>query len=351
MFLFLFASFGVLRKPLKTTLITLMDVKSNGMLHRVVGKLAHACNTLFGADFRWQALPCPFEVYADGIDLVIFEEFGAGEAALHLTDEIERNALMQNEDYRRQFRKNYDSKLSPRVWHRNFHDAQIVSCPDRSVVGKSFGAIADAKRIHPVDAFLDLVVAHGKQLRWRTTIANHRPERVKAIVQDKGAVISFSDAGAHIRNMAFYNFPIQMLKLVFDDERKGRPFMRIEQAVWRLTGELGKWFGIDAGRLRLGDRADIVIINPDGLNASVTTYAEAPMPEFGNIKRMVNRNDLAVTATIINGRVAYRDGQFKRDFGVEPGYGRVLRAGEIPARAMRVDAQVNTRNKRTALAA
>ena len=35
-------------------------------------------------DFRWQHLPVPFEVYADGIDLVIFEEFGSGAAALHL---------------------------------------------------------------------------------------------------------------------------------------------------------------------------------------------------------------------------------------------------------------------------
>ena len=34
MFLYLFASFGLGRKPLRTTLITLMDVKSNPMLHR-----------------------------------------------------------------------------------------------------------------------------------------------------------------------------------------------------------------------------------------------------------------------------------------------------------------------------
>ena len=337
MFLYLFASFGLGRKPLRTTLITLMDVKSNPMLHRLIGKLAHACNTLFNADFRWQALPCPFEVYADGIDLVIFEEFGAGEAALHLTDEVERNALMQDEAYRRQFRKNYDSKFSPRVWHRNFHDAEIVKCPDESVVGKSFGEIADAKGIHPVDAFLDLVVAHGKQLRWRTTIANHRPERVKAIVRDKGAIISFSDAGAHIRNMAFYNFPIQMLKMVYDAYIQGRPFMSIERAVWRLTGELGDWFGIDAGHVREGGRADLVIINPDGLNANVTAYAEAPMVEFGNVRRMVNRNDLAVTATLINGRVAYREGRFAPDFGQTHGYGRFLRAGEIPAREAPVE--------------
>lgn len=329
MFAFLFASFGWFRKPLKTTLITLMDVKSNGLLHRVVGKLAHVCNRFLGANFRWQALPCPFEVHADGIDLVIFEEFGAGEAALHLANEVERNELLKDEKYRRWFRKNYESKLAPRVWHRDFHDAEIVGCPDASVVGKSFGAVADARGIHPVDAFLDLVVAHGKQLRWKTTIGNYRKHRLEAIVQDKGAILSFSDAGAHIRNMAFYNFPIRMLKLVNDAIREGRSFMSIEQAVWRLTGELGDWFGIDAGHLRLGDRADIVIINPEGLDESTAAYAEAAMPEFGGVMRMVNRNDRAVSATIINGRVAYRPGGFAADFGSQRGYGRFLRAGEM----------------------
>ncbi len=327
MFAFLFASFGWFRKPLKTTLITLMDVKSNGLLHRVVGKLAHFCNRFLGADFRWQALPCPFEVHADGIDLVIFEEFGAGEAALHLADEVERNELLKDEQYRRWFRKNYESKLTPRVWHRDFHDAEIVGCPDASVVGQSFGAIADARGIHPVDAFLDLVVAHGKQLRWKTTIGNYRKHRLEAIVQDRGAILSFSDAGAHIRNMAFYNFPLRMLKLVNDAIDEGRAFMSIEQAVWRLTGELGDWFGIDAGHLRLGDRADIAIIDPIGLDAATAAYAEAPMPAFGGVLRMVNRNDAAVVATIINGRIAYRQAGFAADFGEQRGYGRFLAAG------------------------
>ncbi len=334
--LFMGASIGLFRKKLKTTLITLMDVKSDGWLHRVVGKLAHFLNRYLNADFRWQALPCPFEVHADGIDLVIFEEFGAGEQALHLTDEVERNTLMQDESYRRSFRKNYESKYTPRVWHRDFYDADIVACPDASVVGKTFGEVADARGIHPVDAFLDLVVAHGKQLRWHTVIANWRPRELEKIVQDKGAIISFSDAGAHIRNMAFYNFPLRMLKLVRDAAQRGEPFMTVEQAVWRLTGELGDWFGIDAGHLRLGGRADIVIVDPVGLDHSLGAYAEAPIAEFNGLRRMVNRNARAVIATVINGRVAYRgdsgeDGRFADDFGTAKGYGSFLAAGQLSA--------------------
>ena len=38
------------------TLISLMDVKSNRLLARTIGKLATAINTVFDADFRWQDL-------------------------------------------------------------------------------------------------------------------------------------------------------------------------------------------------------------------------------------------------------------------------------------------------------
>ena len=137
------------RRALKTTLITLADAKSSPSgLHRVLGKVTQWVNRVLGGDFRWQTLPVPFEVYADGIDLVVFEEFGAGQAALHLADEVSRNALLRDEKYRRAFRKDYDKRWTPRVWQRDFHDAHIVGCPDPTVVGKSFGEVADA-RGHP----------------------------------------------------------------------------------------------------------------------------------------------------------------------------------------------------------
>lgn len=334
MLLYLGQSLGIFRKRLKTTLITLMDVKSNGLLHRVVGKLAHFCNLFLRGNFRWQALPCAFEVYSDGVDLVIFEEFGAGEAALHLKDELERKRLFADPAYREWFRKDYAKKFSPRVWHRDFHDTEIVSCEDESLVGKSIGQVADERGIHPVDAFLDLVIEHGKSIRWKTLIGNWRRHRLEKIIQDKGAIISFSDAGAHLRNMAFYNFPLRMLALVHEANQQGRGFMSIEKAVWRLTGELAEWFDIDAGRIRVGDRADIAIVDPDFLNFDeLSAYHEAPIPEFGGMQRMVNRNDSAVAATLINGRIAWIDGDYDAALGQQGGYGHFLRAGEYGATA------------------
>ena len=74
-------SLPVLRRKLKTSLLSAADVKSNPFAIAVLGPLARLVNR-FGADFRWQHLPVPFEVYADGIDLVVFEEFGSGAAAI-----------------------------------------------------------------------------------------------------------------------------------------------------------------------------------------------------------------------------------------------------------------------------
>jgi N-acyl-D-aspartate/D-glutamate deacylase len=322
---FLAASTGIGRKPLKVSLLAAADPKSDRHVHRIFGPLAKLVNGRANGQFRWQHLPTKFEVYADGIDLVVFEEFGSGRAALHLRDEVERNTLLQDEAYRRWFRADFEKKFASRVWHRDFDDAEITECPDPSVVGKSVGQVARERGLHVVDAFLDLVVEHGKALRWHTTIANCRPDKLNYLVQQPGVTIGFSDAGAHLRNMAFYNYAIRLLTRM---HQASESFISKEQAVYKLTGEIGDFYGLDAGHLRIGDRADIAVIDPAGLDEETESYAEAVMPEFGGMSRMVNRNDRAVAATVVGGRVVYRAGEFVAGYGTDFASGRFLRAGE-----------------------
>jgi N-acyl-D-aspartate/D-glutamate deacylase len=328
----LLTSLGFRRPRLKTSLLSAADIKAIPFVIHVMDGLARVVNAL-GGNFRWQHLPVPFEVYADGISLVVFEEFGAGAAALHLQTEVERNQLMRDEQYRRKFRKDYDSKFGPRVWHRDFFDAEIVACPDESVVGKSFGQVGEERGgLHPVDAFLALVVEHGEKLRWRTTISNHRPEVLKKMAQSPTIQMGFSDAGAHLRNMAFYNSGLRLLRHAHEAEKSGTPFVSMERAVHRLTGEPGEWYGIDAGTLREGDRADIVVIDPDKLDESLDRYAEHPVESYGGLSRMVNRNDDTVTAVLVSGKLAFGAGNAAPELGKER-FGQFLRAGR-PSRKL-----------------
>jgi N-acyl-D-aspartate/D-glutamate deacylase len=317
------------RKGVRMSLLVSADAKSAQGAVYVFGPGTRLLNKVFGSSIRFQHLPVPFELYSDGIDLPVFEEFGAGTAALHLRDQLERNELLADVDYRRRFRRSFDrKKLGPSLWHRDFHDATIVECPDETLIGKSFGQIADERGLHPLDAFLDVLVENGERnVRWTTIVANHRPKYLDALATEPSIHMGFSDAGAHLRNMAFYNFSLRLLKRVRDAERVGRPFMTVEHAVHRLTAEVAEWFGIPAGTLREGERADFVVIDPAHLDESVDGYHEAEVPFYGGLSRMVNRNDDAVVATGVNGVVVYRSGKFCDGYGETVKAGRFLRAG------------------------
>ena len=315
---------GLFRKKLKTTLISRMDLKGSVYLSKITNLAARVVN-FFNGDFRWQVLPTQFTVYADGIDVVFFEEFGAGEMALDLKDKVERDELLKDENYRRDFRKFYGEKLSPRVWQRDFGDAVIIDCPDSSIVGKNFAEVAEQRSIHVVDLFLDLVVEFGTQLRWYTTVANHRKDVLLNMVKDKKSLITFSDAGAHIRNMAFYNLPLRMLKLIKETHDQGKPAMTMEEAVWRITGDQADWFGIDAGKIRQGDRADVVVIDPSKFDQDLEAVSWGEMENF-SLQRLVNRNPGLVKHVLINGRMAVDNEVIAEQLGKQMGYGKFLKA-------------------------
>jgi len=324
---FLLESAGLWGKPLKASVLSLMDVRGQRLVYKLVGRIGRFFNRVLGADVRWQALPVCFEMFADGLDLPVFEEFGAGTAALHLADMAERSELLRDPEYRTWFRKQWTSAFLPRVFHRDFNCSEIVGCPDESVVGRSFAAVAEERGEHVVDTFLDLAAEHGDQLRWFTIVANDRPHAVKRILSHPDIMIGFSDAGAHLRNMAFYNMQLRMLKLARDAQGDDAPFMTIERAVERCTGEIARWLDLDAGHVEAGSRADVVVVNPEGLDDELAKIEETGMEGFGDYQRMVRRNDRAVDAVLVNGRVAVRRGAPIPSVGRER-FGRFLGAGE-----------------------
>jgi N-acyl-D-aspartate/D-glutamate deacylase len=126
--------------------------------------------------------------------------------------------------------------------------------------------------------------------------------------------------------MAFYNYGLRLLRHVRDAQRSGHPFMTIEQAVHRMTGELADWYQIDAGHLRVGDRADLVVVDPDHLDSRLDDYAEQPVEQYAGLPRMVNRNDDAVELVLIGGRGVVRDGRPTELLGVQR-TGSFLRVG------------------------
>ncbi|MBK7166588.1 MAG: amidohydrolase family protein [Candidatus Microthrix sp.] len=314
-------------RALRTSMLTMMDAPPAMGAYRALGAVASLYNSKLGAHVRFQALPTPFDVYTDGIENPVFEEFGAGTEALHLEDVDARRQLMGAPGYQQMFRKQWTSKVAPRAYHRNLSEARIVSAPDASLDGRTFAEVAAQRGADPLDTFLDLQATYGNDLRWYTVIANANPGHLQSIVSHPAAMIGFSDAGAHLRNMAFYNFPLRMLKRVRDAELAGAPFMSVQQAVHKLTADIADFHRIDAGRLAVGKRADVVVIDPERLDDSVEEVHEQQMVGFGDLDRLVRRNDDTVRAVLVNGRVAWRGGTPAADLGTAKHYGQFLPLG------------------------
>lgn len=324
-FNYMLASTGIFRKPLKTTMIAMMDLIGDRYIYPLIAFASKGINVLGNANFRMQSPPCPFTVYYDGVDSVMFEEFPSGEALRHLAKELDqRDELINDVQFRDNFKKEIKKKFAPKVWHKDLSKAVIIDCPDASLIGKNFYEITEEKNKHPVDVFLDTIILYDKKIRWTTTIANDRKEKYKDLYNFKYNLISFSDAGAHLNNMAFYNFPLKMIKTVQESIDKGHPIMPIEKCIWRLTKEQGDWFDLDCGHLAKGKMADLVIIDPKKFKNIIENVELDVIEEFGNHKRLVNRNEGVVCRVIVGGKTIFENELFVADYGKSKKYGRFL---------------------------
>ncbi|MCU1453876.1 MAG: N-acyl-D-glutamate amidohydrolase [Acidimicrobiales bacterium] len=326
MSLILGLSTGVRRKPLRTMVISLVDSIALRGMHRVAGSVTDWANRRLNADMRWQSLPVPFELWVDGLEVPVMEELGAGTEALHEIDVAVRQQLLADPAFRARFRKQWANPFAPKAWHRDLGEPRIVGCPDGTLVGRSFADVAAERGVDPLDLFLDLQQQYGNDLRWYTVVGNDRLAELEYVVTHPAVLIGFSDAGAHLRNMAYYDFPLHLLRLVLRAQAEGRELMSVARAVHRLTGEIADFLGIDAGSLAVGRRADIAVVDPGALDERLDEISEHEMVGMPDLQRLVRRHDECVPAVVINGRLAWHDGAFAPGFGDRPGYGTLLRA-------------------------
>lgn len=326
-FSFIWESRGLFRKGLKTSMLAMIDGKAARGIHRILGYSARLTNMWLNGKVKLQGLPEPFDVITHGFDSPFFEEFESGTSYLHIQDAVERQELLLDKQYRSRFRRQWRARFMPRVFHRKLADTHIIRCPDRQLEGKSFAEVARMQGEDEIDCFIDLIRTYGNDLRWYTIVGNDRPQELNWIVQHPDCHIGFSDAGAHLKNMAHYNFGLRLLKFVQEQAAEGRKSLTIGQAVRKLTKELADWYLLDGiGSIEPGKRADLVLIRPEKLDEQLDQLEESGMPAMPEFQRLVRRNDEAVPMVMINGRIAWQNGVFDPSLGQTAHFGTILQA-------------------------
>jgi len=313
-------SHGLGRKSLRMSMLTSLDFTNNRQLGPMTRRLASVINNGLNGNLRFQSLSVPFELWSDGCNTPVFEEMQASACLMNADTAAQRQLLYRDSDWRKQMRGEWLSKFGA-SFHKDLAQMQVVGCPDTTLVGRSFAEIARSRGQAAVDTFIDLISEFDESIRWHSVIANDRPAEMRRYLQHPYIQLGFSDAGAHNRNLAFQNSHLHFLR----DCALNADALPIEKAVWRITGELADWFGLDAGYLREGRMADVLVLDPEALKTDLSGPQETTDPRFDNAMRMVTRSGKAVQQVIVGGQVLLDQGQPHAEFE-QRRFGRLLRS-------------------------
>lgn len=305
-------SLGLFRRPLRITVLAALDSVADRRLWRVFRPLLFALNRLLRCNVRFQTLTEPFTVYSDGPITPLFEEFPCGVKLNDSRTRPERLALWRSSGFRENFRREWTGGRR-KTFHRRLDLMRIEGCPDPRLEGQTFAEAArDANRDH-VEFFMDLLEQYDTQLRWVATGANDRERERLALMNMPGVLPGFTDAGAHVQNLGYYDGALSLLK-----QAVTTGFMSRERAVSRVTGEAARWFRLDAGVLAEGAKADFVLINPEHLCEPISSQVAINDPLLDGHVRMVKRgSERIIEAVYIKGRPVVRRGEIMETLGQE----------------------------------
>ncbi|VXD25253.1 N-acyl-D-amino-acid deacylase family protein [Planktothrix paucivesiculata] len=303
---------GIGQKPLRLTVLSALDAVHDRKLWRIFSPLLYFWNHILKGNVRFQTLTEPFTIYSDGSVTPLFEEFPTGAQLNSCNSRQERQTLWDSETFRRQFRQEWLNN-----WRKSFHRQldlmEIVRCPETSWQGLSFAEIAAQKHQEPVDLFIEALRKYDTDLRWVATGANDRLAPRLALMQHPYILPGFTDAGAHVRNLGYYDGALSLLKQAVTTE-----FLTPEKAIARVTGEPARWFRLDTGVLKVGAQADLLLLNPQALNQPISPQVEILDPILDGEPRMVKRgSEEIVEAVYIKGIQVVNRGQVREILGRE----------------------------------
>ena len=314
-------SSGLFRKPLKTTIVAALDLKSDEKIHQLVTTLATVGRKLFNADMKFQALSMPFLNYGEGPITPLFEEFPSMVEVIGAT-RAERKAAFEDPTFRKWFRKDWNHKTTS-VFPRLLEGMMVTKAPDPDLIGKNFQELALERQEDSLDHLMDLIVKYDTDLVWKCTAANHRDRVRVGLLAHESTIPGFNDSGAHNVNMAFHDGSLQTLRQACEYPE----ILPVEKAIYRMTKMPADWLGLDAGHLAVGNRADVCVLDPKQLNSALTAEpVEDYHPSLKGAYRYVKRSDGLVNHVFVNGNEVFsHDNGFTQNLGNQR-FGQLLRS-------------------------
>ncbi len=155
---------------------------------------------------------------------------------------------------------------------------------------------------HPVDVICDLALDSDLDQLFLQPLVNESPDDVLGMLEHPRTLATFSDSGAHVCQEMGSSLQTHLLSYWV----RHRQAFTLEQAVRMLTFDNASAFEIpERGLVRTGYAGDLVLFDEERVKPRLPTV-EHDLP--GGARRLVQKAE-GIVATVVNGEVAFEDGQ------------------------------------------
>ena len=156
----------------------------------------------------------------------------------------------------------------------------------------------------PVDLMIEMALERDFDLFFaeNTGVAVIEPEHLLEIMKHPRTIMTFSDSGAHVSQIADSSIQVHLLSH-WTRERKD---FTLEEAVRMVTFAPARGWGFhDRGLLREGMMADLNVIDYANLKAD---YPKVAFDLPGGARRLTQKST-GIRATVVAGQTLFRDGE------------------------------------------
>ena len=204
--------------------------------------------------------PCPLTFEFTLHEPYVFEGLAAWQPLMKLDEDALKKVLGDPA-----FRAQVKTELSARTrrmfngeWEKMFV-TQVKDPGNARLEGRSIDALARGAGVHPIDFMLDLSLSEDLDTLFTGTLLNSDEDAVGRMINDEHAIVSLSDAGAHLTFLCDAGFGLHLL----GHWARDLGTLPVERAVKKLTSEPADLFGIrDRGRIATGAHADLLLFDP-----------------------------------------------------------------------------------------
>jgi N-acyl-D-amino-acid deacylase len=192
----------------------------------------------------------------------VFEGLEAWRPALKARGDAYKDVL-SDESFRKSVKGEIARPAHFRIFNGEWHKVHVVESKQPELEGRTLDELAREAGKDPLDAMLDLALADGLDTVFCALLLNSDEQAVGRMLRDPNALVSLSDAGAHLTFFNDAGFGLHLL----GHWSRDLGVLKLEEAAWRLTGHPAALYGIRGrGALKPGHAADLLLFDPAGVN-------------------------------------------------------------------------------------